>query len=77
MLPLLLPGAAPAHQVARAAPCCPAAQSRMVARVMEAQHGLTPSWEGLWGLPPDATLDMQLAPFFDWDELRICDGCGR
>lgn len=55
----------------------PPVQARVLARLMDIEQTRVLQGGGLWDMPPDAVMDMRLPPFVDWDELRMCDGCGR
>ncbi|PRW59286.1 MYND finger domain-containing isoform B [Chlorella sorokiniana] len=68
-----------------------AIQTRLIARLMDPERGLVLRWQGLQDLPPDAIMDVGLPPMSRaagagagglpgldwWDELKMCDCCGR
>ena len=69
--------------------CIAALQTRLLARLMDPERALVLQWPGLNDLAPDAVIDIGLPharpphlsgklPALDWwDELKMCDCCGR
>lgn len=69
----------------------PRPQTRMLARIMDPEQGRMLQGLGLRDMPPDAIMDIGVMPVCAssaqpvggmqgldwWDELKMCDCCGR